>query len=94
LTKKKAMTSIEAAKRWRERFGYAGRGGVVVVFDGEGQGWVNELRNPDHWRPGCVAVDEAGRTWIAVAGNERNGAAMWMPNDASTWTARRSAKTS
>ncbi|WP_323144904.1 hypothetical protein [Massilia phyllosphaerae] len=88
------MTDIEAAKQWRERFGYVGRAGVIVVYDGEGQSWVNELRNPEHWRPGCVAVDEAGNTWTAVAGDEQNGASMWMPNDANTWTAKKSMRTS
>ncbi len=79
------MTNIEVAKRWREQYGYVGRGGVIVVFEGEGQSWVNELRNPEHWRPDCVAVDEAGRTWTAVAGDEQKGALIWMPNDPASW---------
>ncbi len=75
------MTAVETARLWREQNGYCGRGGVVVLFNGKVNSWVNELRNPDHWRPGCVAVDEQGRSWTAVAGSDRDGALMWLPND-------------
>ncbi|MBN3785557.1 hypothetical protein [Burkholderia sp. Ac-20353] len=75
------MEPIEVARRWREERGYVGRGGVVVIFDGEVQSWVNELRNPDHWQPGCIAIAEDGRTWTAIAGTERDGALMWLPNE-------------
>lgn len=73
--------NMAAARRWREQWGYIGRGGVIVLFHGEVQSWVNELRNPEHWRPGCVAVDEDGKTWTTIAGTEANGALMWLPND-------------
>lgn len=89
-----ALADIEAAKQFRERHGFVGRGGVVVLYNGEGQSWVNELRNPEEWRPGCVAVDEAGNTWTAVAGDEQNGATMWMPNDSTSWASKRFAKAS
>lgn len=72
---------FDTATRWRQANGYVGRAGVVVIFNGDVQSWVNSLRNPDHWQPGCVAVDEDGRTWTSIAGNERNGALMWLPND-------------
>src|SRR4051794_24407631 len=35
-----AIGSFTAARRWRETWGYIGRGGVVVVLDGEVQSWV------------------------------------------------------
>lgn len=72
---------LSAARRWREQWGYVGRGGVIVVLDGEVQSWVNELRNPVYWQPGCIAVDEEGKTWTTIAGNEHEGALMWLPND-------------
>jgi hypothetical protein len=75
------MDELDTAKHWRERHGYVGRGGVVVLFEGEVQSWVNKLRNPEHWRPGCIAVDEDGRSWITLAGTEQNGALMWLPSD-------------
>jgi len=77
------MRDINTARRWRVRSGYNGRGGVVVVFEGTAQGWVNELRNPEHWRPGCVAVDETGSSWTASGGTDQGGASVWMPNDIS-----------
>ena len=74
------MTPVEHAQRWRRETGRDGRGGVVVLFDGRVAGWMNGLRNPDHWQPGCIAVDEAGQTWTAVAGNDQEGALMWLAN--------------
>lgn len=52
-------------------------GGVVVVYDGEVSGWVNELRNPEHWMPGCIAVDTDGNQFKAIGGNESDGADYW-----------------
>ncbi|TFE37150.1 hypothetical protein E2553_41835 [Paraburkholderia dipogonis] len=72
------VTLFERARLWREDNGYVGRGGVVVLFGDEVQSWVNTLRNPEHWQPGCVAVDEAGRMWTTIAGSERDGALMWL----------------
>lgn len=82
------MEDLQAAQEWRARSGYAGRGGVVVVFDGIAQGWVNELRDPQAWRPGCVAVDETGCSWRAIGGNDQHGALTWMPLDAHSWNKR------
>ena len=75
------MSLIDEVKRWREQWGNVGRGGVVVLFEGKAQGWVDELRNAEHWQPGCVAIDEQGGSWTTIAGNERDGALMWLPND-------------
>lgn len=50
----------ELARQWRDQHGYSGRGGVVVVYQGEVSGWVDRLRDPGSWQPGCVAVDEGG----------------------------------
>ncbi|MGF6575087.1 hypothetical protein ABH945_007216 [Paraburkholderia sp. GAS333] len=63
---------IDDARRYRGQESLVGKGGgVVVFFQGEVQGWVNQLRNPEHWQPGCIAVDEQGRTWTTIAGSER-----------------------
>lgn len=74
------MTMIDEARRYREQEALVGKGGVVVFFQGKVQGWVNQLRNPEHWQPGCIAVDEQGRMWTTIAGSERNGALMWLAN--------------
>lgn len=75
------MDDLRTALAWRVQNGYISRGGVVVVFDSLAQGWVDELRNPETWRPGCVAVDESGNSWIAIGGNDRDGASTSMPID-------------
>jgi hypothetical protein len=73
------MTVNALAKKWRAEQGFTGRGGVIVIFDGIVNSWVNELRDPDHWVPGCIAVDESGNRWMSVGGNERTGAERWRP---------------
>jgi hypothetical protein len=76
------MASLEdLARAWRERRGYVGRGGVIILYEGEVQSWVNVLRNPEHWAPGCIAIDETGQSWMTIAGTERDGALMWLPRD-------------
>lgn len=72
---------VEVAERWRDEKGYRGRGGVVVIFNGSADAWVDKLRNPDHWQPGCIAVDENGRTWTAIGGTKQDGALMWLADD-------------
>ncbi|MGN3966807.1 hypothetical protein ACS0ZG_31895 [Burkholderia gladioli] len=75
-----AKRMIDDARRYREQEALLGKGGVVVFFQGEIQGWVNKLRNPEHWQAGCIAVDEQGLSWTAIAGTEYDGALMWLPN--------------
>ena len=69
--------SLSATQEWRKEFGYTGKGGVIVICNGVVQGWVNELRDPDHWQPGCIAIDESGRRWEAVGGDNQKGAESW-----------------
>ncbi|WP_229487555.1 hypothetical protein [Pseudoduganella lutea] len=78
------MQTVKAIA-WRREHGYAGRGGVVVVFNDTVAGWMNELRHPEHWEPGAIAVDELGHTWRAVGGDAKCGATLWMPTSSATW---------
>lgn len=74
------MGAYEAlAHDWWQKNGYLGRGGLIILFRGEVQSWVNQLRNPERWVPGCIAIDEAGNSWVTIAGNEKDGALMWLP---------------
>jgi hypothetical protein len=68
---------LETANRFRRERGHAG--GVVVIFNGEVSGWMNELRDPQHWAPGCIAIDADGNAWLATGGNDYDGAARWTP---------------
>lgn len=71
------MDRQQRAHQWREKMGYTGKGGVIVFWHGELQGWVNELRDPESWQPGCIAIDERGRQWEATGGDNYNGATNW-----------------
>lgn len=75
------MVPEDLAVQFRDRHGKIGKGGVVVVFEGEACGWVDCLRNPEHWRIGAIAVDEDGRKWVAsgVQGHEDDSASSWEP---------------
>ena len=75
---------IKLANTWRMKNSYSGKGGVVVIFDNEVQGWVNMLRNPEHWQPGCLAVTEDGYIYEAVDGNEHDGAKRWLVKDSAS----------
>lgn len=65
------------AKCWRDDNGYSGKGGVIVICGDVVQGWANELRDPQHWIPGCIAVAEDGRCHEARGGNDYGGAECW-----------------
>jgi hypothetical protein len=55
------------------------KGGVVIIFNAEVGGWMNELRDPQRWVPGCIAIDIDGNEWRATGGNDYDGAARWEP---------------
>jgi hypothetical protein len=67
------------AAQWRQDNGYVDKGGVIVIYRDEVQGWVNELRDPSSWQPGCIATDSDGNQWQASGGNDQDGAAEWRP---------------
>ncbi|WP_299594318.1 hypothetical protein [uncultured Microbulbifer sp.] len=71
------MSGKQKAQRWREHNGYTGKGGVVVLFNDKVCGWMNELRDPQGWEPGCIALDEHGNQWQASGGDSYNGAERW-----------------
>lgn len=53
------------------------KGGIVLVFRGEACGWKDRLRNPEGERPGTYAIDDAGRAWEAIGGDDYHGAVTW-----------------
>jgi len=53
--------------------------GVVVIFKGKAAGWMNTLRDPQGWEPGCIAVDADGHQWQATGGDAYAGAQAWHP---------------
>ncbi len=71
------------ARRYRQKIrpDLASHGVVVINRSGEACGWVNCLRDPSHWEPGCRAVDVNGSQWLAVGGNDYDGAERWEQNE-------------
>jgi hypothetical protein len=69
------MNNYIIAKNYRDTSGRVG--GVVVIFNGQVSGWMNALRDPQHWAPGCIAVDHDGNQYEAIGGNDYNGAEHW-----------------
>ncbi len=55
------------------------KGGVVVIHKKHVTGWMNQLRDPQNWKPGCYAVNEDGRIWMTVGGSPDDGATSWEP---------------
>jgi hypothetical protein len=65
--------AAEYRSRWKTP-----KGGLIVFNNsGEACGWINELRDPEHWEPGCIAIDESGTRWKATGGNNYDGAESW-----------------
>lgn len=67
-----AAEVIETAAVWRHKYDCVGRGGVIIVYNNVAEAWVNQIRNAERWRPGCIAIDENGKTWTAVGGSEQD----------------------
>lgn len=53
-------------------------GGVVIIFKGQAGGWMDKLREPHRYEPGCIAVDTNGNQFLAVGGDPYNGAEEWQ----------------
>lgn len=67
-----------AADRYRQEMPHlAGRGVVIVNTFHEAAGWMDRLRDPQGWEPGCAAVDVSGSIWVALDGDSYNGAQRW-----------------
>ncbi len=77
LTPETADKNRSLAEYWREETGHRYQGGLVIVFRGEATGWINELRDPNHWQPGVIAVDEHGNQYQSFGGDEYYGARSW-----------------
>lgn len=71
----KIEQAIELAKSYRRDEGQGD--GIVLIYAGQVYGWKNELRDPQSERPGALAVSDDGRVWLAVGGNDQDGAKSW-----------------
>lgn len=73
------QSSIQAARRMAHEYRQeSGRhAGVVVIFNNQVCGWVNTLRDPQHWQPGALAVSADAVVHLAHGGNDYDGATAW-----------------
>ena len=74
-----AINNKEIADQYRKQELLPMDRGGVIIFNGNVQGWVDKLRDPQSWCPGCIAVDQEGNEWVATGGNDYDGAKEWTP---------------
>lgn len=68
---------LEVANQWRiDNPGH--EDGVVLIWNNQAYGWKNTLRDPQHERPGVLAVTLNGLIYKAEGGNDYDGAAFWF----------------
>lgn len=71
------LAALDAAALWRTSHPDHLTAGVVLVWDGRAYGWKDQLRDPQHERPGALAIDVRGNVWEAIGGNDQDGAQTW-----------------
>lgn len=52
---------------------------ILVVYDDEIAGWMDDLCDPGSWALGSIAINEQGQQWRAVGGATHCGASEWQP---------------
>ena len=62
---------------WIFRQLYKKTGGYVILFKGKPVAWKRFLDLPSDWEPGCIALDEDGKHWVAKGGSALDGADRW-----------------
>lgn len=53
------------------------KGGFVLIFADSTYGWKYSISDPSSERPNAVAVDIDNNCFLAVGGDDYNGAASW-----------------
>ena len=69
---------VEIARSWRLQKPEHADSGIVLIWNDAVYGWKNFLRDPQHERPGEIAIDSSGHIFIAEGGNEYDGAKCWV----------------
>ena len=60
------------------------KGGYVTIMNGVACGWSLDIKErASSFMPGCWAIDTLGNKWLAIGGNDYDGAAEWqmIPHD-------------
>jgi len=66
---------IDMANKYRQN---GNNTGVVVLFNNEVCGWMDELRSPESWAPGAIAIDAENHIFIAEGGDDYDGSYRWI----------------
>lgn len=69
---------VEIARSWRLQNPEHADSGIVLIWNDAVYGWKNCLRDPQHERPGAIAVDTSEHIFITEGGNEYDGAKCWV----------------
>ncbi|EGB4506690.1 antirestriction protein ArdR [Salmonella enterica] len=72
------MDYLAIARSWRRQNPENADHGVVLLWNGSVYGWKNCLRDPQHEKPGAMAVDCNEHIFIAEGGNDYDGAKCWV----------------
>ncbi|KMQ75270.1 hypothetical protein [Marinobacter subterrani] len=74
-------SSLSQMKRqstiFRKQYDKVDSGGYVIFFKGKAVAWWRWLDHPSGWEPGCIALDDTGKQWVATGGNAYEGAMRW-----------------
>ncbi|HCM7833574.1 TPA: antirestriction protein ArdR [Klebsiella quasipneumoniae subsp. quasipneumoniae] len=68
----------QIARSWRLQNPEHADSGIVLIWNDAVYGWKNCLRDPQHERPGAIAIDSSEHIFIAEGGNEYDGAKCWV----------------
>ena len=79
IKKTMARELISMAEQYRLNVPHNLKDGVVVIYKKKVVGWMNKIKDPHVWKPGCFAVNKAGRIWVSVGGSQDEGAESWQP---------------
>lgn len=69
----------QQARIFRQQYDKERSGGYVIFFKGKAVAWKRFLDHPSGWEPGCIALDDTGKQWVAAGGNSYEGAMRWDP---------------
>ncbi|MFU2512473.1 hypothetical protein [Pseudoalteromonas sp. ASV78] len=70
---------IDIAKKYRKDNSHIPGGGFVIVGRNGAQGWTGTLDSTaNNYMPGVWAIDESGNKYLAIGGNDYDGADSWQ----------------
>jgi hypothetical protein len=75
---------LDTAKKYRKDNPHFPQNGFVIIGRNGGSGWTGTLEsNANAYMAGTWAIDESGNKYLAIGGNDYDGAESWqmIPHD-------------